>query len=57
MYVQILLEFLRSLAGVRLEASFAGFPIGHVGVHEAFEDSAVVRYEQVDEFVDDDELA
>ncbi len=40
-----------------LEAPLAGFPIGHVGVHEAFEDPAVVGYEQVDEFVDDDELS
>ncbi len=55
--IRTLLEFLRSLAGMRLETAFAGFPIGHIGVHEAFEDPAVVRYEQVDEIVDDDELA
>jgi len=28
---------------MRLEVSLAGFPIGHIGVHEAFEDSAVVE--------------
>jgi hypothetical protein len=36
MYIRTLFEFLRSLVGVSLETALAGFPIGHVGVHEAF---------------------